>query len=163
LYARIMAEDPSELMPPPKSHKKLTAAQKDLIRRWIEQGAAWESHWSLVKPERPTLPTVRNEAWVKNAIDRFVLAKLEDTDLAPAAEADRRTLIRRVTFDLIGLPPTPAEVEAFVADKAPSAYEKVVDRLLASQHFGEHRARYWLDAARYADTHGLHIDNYREM
>src|SRR5262245_1851820 len=163
LYLRIMAEDASERMPPAKSHKKLTDAQKELVRRWIEEGAAWEPHWSLVKPARPELPAVKNLAWVKNPIDRLVLAKLEETGLTPAAEADRRTLIRRVTFDLIGLPPTPAEVEAFVNDPSPNGYEKVVDRLLASAHYGEHRGRYWLDYARYADTHGLHIDNYREM
>src|SRR5262249_17072453 len=143
--------------------KKLTDAQKELVRRWIEEGAAWEPHWSLVKPARPELPAVKNLAWVKNPIDRFVLAKLGETGLTPAAEADRRTLIRRVTLDLIGMPPTPAEVEAFVNDPSPNGYEKVVDRLLASTHYGEHRGRYWLDYARYADTHGLHIDNYREL
>ncbi len=163
LYQRIIAEDESERMPPVKSHKKLSAAQKDLVKRWIEQGAAWEPHWSLVKPARPAVPAVQDQGWVKNDIDRFILAKLQENGLEPNAEADRRTLIRRVSLDLIGLPPTPAEVEAFVNDPAPDAYEKAVDRLLASPHYGEHRGRYWLDYARYADTHGLHIDNYREM
>jgi hypothetical protein len=163
LFSRITAADESERMPPVKSHKKLTEAQKDLIRRWIDQGGVWEPHWSLVKPVRPEQPTVKNAAWVRNPVDRFILAKLEAAGLQPAPEADRRTLIRRLSFDLTGLPPTPAEVEAFVADKSADAYDKVVDRLLASEHYGEHRARYWLDAARYADTHGLHIDNYREI
>jgi len=162
LLARISAKDKG-LMPPVKSHKKLTEAQKDAFRRWIEQGAPWEPHWSFVKPSRPELPAVKNKAWVRNALDQFVLARLELMALSPMAETDRRTLIRRLTLDLIGLPPTPAEVEAFISDKSPDAYEKVVDRLLASKHYGEHRARYWLDAARYADTHGLHVDNYREI
>lgn len=162
LIARINAGGRG-LMPPPKSHKKLTPEQKSLLTRWIAEGAVWEPHWSLVKPARPALPEVKKKDWVRNPIDRFILAQLETLGLEPRAEADRRTLIRRVTFDLTGLPPTPAEVEAFVKDSAPDAYEKVVDRLLASKHYGEHRARFWLDAARYADTHGLHVDNYREM
>ena len=106
---------------------------------------------------------MHNRRWVRNPIDNFILARLEKEGLKPAPEADRRTLIRRVTLDLTGLPPTPEEVEAFVKDKSPNAYEKVVDRLLASPHYGEHRARYWLDAARYADSNGIHFDNYREM
>jgi hypothetical protein len=163
LYLRITADAASGIMPPPSSHKKLTSAHKELIRRWIEQGAPWEPHWSFLPPQRPALPVVKASAWVRNPIDYFVLATLEAQQLQPAPEADRRTLIRRMSFDLTGLPPPPAEVEAFVHDSAPDAYEKLVDRLLASSHYGEHRARYWLDAARYADTHGLHIDNYREM
>jgi hypothetical protein len=163
LYLRISSTSPSKLMPPSKSHKKLTKEQKDLLKRWIEQGAPWEPHWSFVPPQRPATPTVKNKSWVRNPVDAFVLARLEELNLTPAAEADRRALLRRVTFDLIGLPPTPAEVEAFLNDTSPNAYEKVVDRLLASPHWGEHRARYWLDAARYGDTHGLHIDNYREI
>ena len=164
VYQRITTDDEDDQMPPPRSHKELKPAQKDLIRRWIEQGAKWEAHWSLVPPKRPALPTVKNAAWAAgNPIDAFVLAKLEQAGLEPAPQADRRTLIRRVTFDLIGLPPTPKEVEDFVNDPSPSAYEKVVDRLLASPRYGEHRARYWLDAARYADTHGLHFDNERSI
>ncbi len=163
LVTRILADDPHEMMPPPKSNKKLTAVQKETLRRWVQEGAPFENHWSFVKPTRPGLPTVKNPAWVKNPIDAFILAKLDALGLTPAPEADRRALIRRVSLDLIGLPPTPAEVEAFVADKAPDAYEKLVDRLLTSDHYGEHRGRYWLDAARYGDTHGLHFDNYREM
>lgn len=150
-------------MPPPKSHKTLTGEQKDVLKRWIEQGANWEPHWSLVAPLRPVVPHVKDSKWVKNPIDAFVLAKLEAAGLDPAPQADRATLIRRLSFDLIGLPPTPQEVDAFVNDKSPDAYEKVVDRLLANPHYGEHRARYWMDAARYGDTHGIHIDNYVEL
>src|SRR5579862_326835 len=163
LIRRIMAENVKERMPPANAHKTLTAAQKDLLRQWIAQGAEYQPHWSYLKPERPALPPVKNAAWVRNPLDRFVLAKLEAAGLQPAAEADRRTLARRLSLDLTGLPPVPADVEAFVKDTAADAYEKFVDQLLASPHWGEHRARYWLDAARYADTHGLHFDNYREM
>ena len=160
---RIFSDDESERMPPVKSHKKLTTAQKKLLEQWISEGAEYQAHWSYLKPVRPELPTVKNSKWVRNPIDRFVLAKLEALNLQPAPEADRRTLARRLSLDLTGLPPVPADVERFVNDKAPDAYEQYVDRLLASPHWGEHRARYWLDAARYADTHGLHFDNYREM
>jgi len=163
LYQRIVSTEKRELMPPANSHKKLTAAQKELIRQWIEQGAPWEPHWSFIAVTRPPLPEVANPGWVKNAIDRFILDGLKPAGLQPAPEADRSTLVRRVSLDLTGLPPTPAEVAAAMNDPVPDWYEKVVDRLLASQHYGEHRARYWLDAARYADTHGLHFDNYREM
>jgi mono/diheme cytochrome c family protein len=163
LLRRITAEDASERMPPAKSHKKLTDAQKTLVRQWIEQGAPWQPHWSLVKPGRPPLPEVRDEKWPRNPIDRFILAKLEEKGLKPSPEADRHELIRRLAFDLTGLPPAPEDVEAFVNDTSADAYERLVDRLLASTHFGEHRARYWLDCARYADTNGLHFDNYREI
>ena len=164
LYQRVNSDDEDEVMPPPKSHKQpLKPEQRELIRKWIEQGAPWESHWSFIAPVRSPLPAVKNAAWVKNPIDAFVLAKLEEKGLKPAPEADRRSLIRRLSFDLVGLPPSPEQVEAFVNNKSADAYEKVVDRMLATPQYGEHRARYWLDAARYADTHGLHFDNYREM
>jgi len=163
LYKRISDPDPRRRMPPLAAHKELTDDQKALLRQWIEEGAEWKQHWAFTAPARPALPTVRNEAWTRNAIDRFVLAKLEANALQPSAEANKRELIRRVTLDLTGLPPTVEEVEAFVNDKADNAYSKLVDRLLASEHFGEHRAHYWLDAARYADTNGFHYDNYREM
>jgi len=163
LFARISSHDPQEVMPPPKSNKKLTAAQKETLRRWIEEGAPFENHWAFVKPTRPALPAVKNPGWIKNPVDAFILAKLDALGLTPSAEADRQALIRRMSLDLIGLPPTPAEVEAFVNDASPKAYENLVDRLLSSEHYGEHRGRYWLDAARYGDTHGLHFDNYREM
>jgi hypothetical protein len=163
LYQRLIHADPEEVMPPPKSKKVLKPAEKELIKKWIAQGAPWEAHWSFIKPERPTLPTVKNEKWVRTPIDRFVLARLESAGLSPAPEADRRTLARRLSLDLVGLPPEPEQVEAFANDPAPDAYEKLVDKLLASPRYGEHRARYWLDAARYGDTHGLHFDNFREI
>jgi Protein of unknown function (DUF1553)/Protein of unknown function (DUF1549)/Concanavalin A-like lectin/glucanases superfamily/Planctomycete cytochrome C len=163
LISRITSSDVEKIMPPPKAHKKLTQAQKDTLTRWIAEGAEYQSHWSLIAPKRPELPKVKNETWVRNPIDRFILAELEKRGLKPAPEADRRTLARRLSLDLIGLPPIPAEVEAFVNDKSPDAYEKFVDHLMKSPHWGEHRARYWLDAARYADTHGIHFDNFREI
>lgn len=164
LWLRVNEAKEARLMPPPTSHRKLTVGQKQLLKDWIAQGAAWEEHWSFIAPKRAIPPAVSDPAkWVRNPIDQFVLAKLLANNLKPASEADRRTLIRRVTLDLNGLPPTPAEVEAFVNDRSPDAYGKLVDRLLARPQWGEHRGRYWLDAARYADTHGLHIDNYREI
>ncbi len=156
---RISSSDPNLVMPPPSSRKKpLTPEEVALLSRWVKEGAPYQEHWAFVKPERGTPPTVKQASWVRNPIDNFVLAKLETNGLAPEAEADRHTLIRRVTLDLTGLPPTPEEVAAFVNDPAADAYEKVVDRLLASPHYGEHEARYWLDAARYAETVGLHFD-----
>ena len=163
LVARIYSTQRSKVMPTPKSHKKLTAGQKATLKRWIAEGAEYEPHWAFITPKKHELPAVKNPAWVRNPIDAYILARLEKAGLAPAPEADRRTLARRVTLDLTGLPPTPEEVEAFVADKRPDAYERLVDRLLASPGWGEHRGRYWLDAARYADTHGIHFDNYREI
>ncbi len=163
LYLRVAAPTAARRMPPEYSHKSLTAAQIALLKKWIEQGAPWQEHWAFRAPATPAVPAVRNAAWAKNAIDRFVLAKLEAQGLAPAPAADARTLIRRVALDLTGLPPKPAEIEVFLKDTSPAAYENMVDRYLASPHYGEHRARYWLDAARYADTHGIHIDNYRAI
>ena len=163
LYARISAEDVARRMPPAASHKSLTAAQIAKIKLWIDQGAKWQEFWAYKTPVQAAPPSVRNAVWVRNPIDRFILAKLEAKGLEPAAAADRRTILRRVALDLTGLPPTPAEIDTFLSDTSASAYEKMVDRYLASPHFGEHRARYWLDAARYADTHGIHIDNYREI
>ncbi|MBM3900640.1 MAG: DUF1553 domain-containing protein [Verrucomicrobia bacterium] len=159
LWKRLVHTDPDELMPPPESHKELKAEQKELIRRWILEGAAWQPHWSFLKPERPAAP----QGSGRTPIDAFVSAKLAAKGLTMNPEADRRTLARRVALDLTGLPPLPGEVEAFVKDTSPDAYERWVDRLLDSPRWGEHRGRYWLDAARYADTHGLHFDNYREM
>lgn len=163
LFKRITTKDENDIMPPPESHKQLKPEQIALIKRWIEEGAPWQPHWSFLKPERATPPATKNRKWAKNPIDNFILARLEQAGLQPAPEADKYTLARRVSLDLTGLPPTPEELQAFVQDKAPNAYEKMVDRLLASPHYGEHRGRYWLDAARYADTHGLHFDNYREI
>ena len=161
---RILAsEDDPLAMPPVQGHKRLTAQQRRILLLWIEQGAKYEAHWSLIPPKRPALPAVKNAAWCRNPLDRFVLARLEKAGLSPAPEADKRTLARRVSFDLTGLPPDPAEVARFLADTSSNAYENYVDRLLASPAWGEHRGRYWLDAARYADTNGIHFDNYREM
>ncbi len=163
VVARIFSDDSDEMMPPPRSRKKLTTAQKELLKQWIASGAAYQAHWSYIAPKRPELPTVKNAAWARNPIDRFILAELEKRGLQPAPEADRRTLARRLSLDLIGLPPKPAEVEEFVNDKSPDYYEKYVKKLMDSPHWGEHRGRYWLDVARYADTHGIHFDNYREV
>src|SRR5688500_8307313 len=161
LYKKITDENPARRMPPPSTHKTLTDAQKQTVRLWIEQGARWGQHWAFVAPSRPSLPAVRDRKWSRTSIDRFVLAKIEAAGLTPNPEAERRALIRRVSLDLTGLPPRAEDVDAFLADKSSDAYEKVVARLLSSPHYGEHRARYWLDAARYGDTNGLHYDNYR--
>jgi hypothetical protein len=163
LIERVSAEDDSMRMPPAKRGKPLLPEQVALLRQWIEQGARYTTHWSLAPPRRPALPVVRDTSWPHNPVDQFILARLEAEGLRPSPEADRARLIRRVTLDLTGLPPTPAGVDAFLADGSPDAYEKVVDRLLESPRFGEHRGRFWLDVARYGDTHGLHLDNYREM
>jgi cytochrome c553 len=152
-----------KLMPPPKSHKKLTPAQKATLTAWVAAGAEYEAHWSFIPPKRPSLPTVKNPAWVRNPIDHFVLAKLEANGLKPAPEASKEALARRAALDLTGLPPEPALVARYLADTRPDAYERYIDSLLASPFWGEHRGRYWLDAARYADTHGIHFDNYREI
>ena len=150
-------------MPPAASGREVTTKQIDVIRRWIDEGAKWQTHWAFVPPNRPDLPPVKNVSTVRNPIDNFVQARLEREGLNPAGEADRRTLLRRLSFDLTGLPPKKEEVDAFVADKSADAYEKQVDRLLASPHYGERMAMDWLDAARYADTHGFHIDSHRDM
>jgi mono/diheme cytochrome c family protein len=163
LVFRVESDDANTLMPPPQSGKKLTPEQVRLLRAWVEQGATWASHWAFEAPGRPEIPPVKEISWVRNPIDAFILARLEAEGLTPNGQADKETLIRRVTLDLTGLPPTTQEVDAFLADSSPEAYEKVVDRLLRSVHYGEHMARFWLDAARYGDTHGLHLDNYREM
>ena len=161
-FYRISTSDESDVMPPTDSHKSLTPAQVALFRQWILEGAEWEEHWAFITPEVKTVPKVESD-WVRSDIDRFILARLNEEGLAPSEEADRYTLIRRATFDLTGLPPTPEEIVAFVGDESPDAYRKLIDRLLDSKAYGEHRARYWLDAARYGDTHGLHLDNYREI
>ncbi len=163
LLHRIASDDPKKVMPPPATKKQLTPAQKDLLKRWVAEGAEYQPHWSLIAPVRPAPPDVKDAGWCKNPIDRFILAKLEERGLKPAPEADRRTLARRLSIDLTGLPPDPAVVDAFVADAAPDAYERLVARFQDMVQWGEHRARTWLDVARYADTHGIHFDNYREM
>lgn len=163
LLTRVTSDDEFLVMPPPETDKQLTTEQIDLLKRWIDQGAEYEGHWSFIAPRKPMLPKISQQDWPRNEIDHFILARLEEEGFSPAESADKRTLIRRVTLDLTGLPPRPEEVDAFLKDKRPDAYERLVDRLLASRRYGEHQARYWLDAARYGDTHGLHLDNYREI
>jgi len=162
LIRRINADD-DDVMPPAKTRRKLSAAQKQLLARWVDEGAAWGKHWAYETPVRPALPTVQNKSWPRNPVDAFVLARLEREGLKPSPEAARETLIRRVTFDLTGLPPTVQEVDDFLADQSADAYEKVVDRLLASPRYGECMASDWLDAARYADTNGYQNDFARTM
>lgn len=158
LIARILTTDVDDIMPPPESHKKLTPAQIELLTRWVTEGAEYEEHWAFL-PITDAAP----EDLSGSAVDYFVDRKLERRNLTRAPEADRRTLLRRITLDLTGLPPTPEEIESFLADTSEDAYLKKIDELMSRPSFGEHRARYWLDAARYGDTHGLHLDNYREM
>ena len=157
-WQRILSTDPDEIMPPPKSHKTLSDAQKDTLKRWIEGGAVYEAHWSLETPTLPAPPVAEGRP-----IDAFLEARLTGEKLAFQPETDRATLIRRVAFTLTGLPPTLAEVEAFEKDASPTAYETMIDRYLASPRYGEEMARHWLDVARYGDTHGLHLDNERHM
>ena len=163
LVDRIFSNDPDLVMPPPDSHKQLSAEQKQTLKKWVAEGANYEAHWSMIPPQLPAVPQVKNRNWVRNPIDAFVLAKLEVAGLQPAPEADLATLIRRVSLDLTGLPPTPEEVAQVFNDPSPQRYENYVDRLLAKPQWGEHRGRYWLDYARYADTHGIHFDNFREV
>ena len=163
VYQRITQPNAALRMPPEYSHKSLEQAEIERIREWIEEGAEWTGHWAFEIPQRPELPSVRNEDWIRNPIDNFVLARLEQEGLEPAPEASRSLLARRVALDVTGLPPKPENLAEFLKDEAPGAYQRYLNRLFGSKAYGEHRARYWLDAARYADTHGIHIDNYREM
>jgi hypothetical protein len=163
LIQRVTNPDDNERMPPPKAKRRLTQQQCDLLRRWVDEGAAWGKHWAFVAPVRPALPVLRNTAWARNAIDAFILARLEHEGLTPSSEAAKETLLRRVSLDLTGLPPSLNDIDAFVNDPAPDAYEKVVDRLLASPAYGERMAWDWLDAARYADTNGYQGDPERTM
>jgi len=163
LINRITAADPFDRMPPPEAEKSLTPDEIELLRRWIDEGAEYEPHWSFVPPQRSSLPAVSMPSWPRNEIDSFILARLDVEESAPSREADRATLIRRLSLDLTGLPPAPEEVVAFVQDEAPDAYEKIVERLLASPHFGERWARVWLDLARYADTKGYEADRGRTI
>jgi hypothetical protein len=163
LVRRITSNDLEERMPPKVSGRELTPAQVDTLRRWVAEGGKWEKHWAFVPPERPEPPAVADAAWATNPIDRFIRARLEQAGLKPSPEADRATLIRRMSFDLTGLPPTPAEVDAFVNDPSPDAVGRLADRLLASPRYGERMAWRWLEAARYADTNGYQTDAGRDM
>ncbi len=163
VFKRISQAAAKGLMPPAQTGKKLTSAQIAKVRLWIEQGAQWQDHWAFVAPVTPPIPEVKNKTWPRNVVDHFILARLEQEGLQPSPEASRETLVRRLTLDLTGLPPTPAEVDQFLADRAPDAYDRWVERLLRSPRYGEHLARFWLDGARYGDTHGLHLDNERSI
>ena len=163
VISRILTQDPDTKMPPEHSGKSLSNDEVQILKQWVAEGAEWGTHWSFVPVERSAVPRNGDQQGVVNDIDRFIRAQLAARNLRHSSEADRVSLIRRVTFDLTGLPPTVKEVKAYLEDGSPNAYDKVVDRLLASPRFGEHMARFWLDIARYGDTHGLHLDNYREM
>ncbi len=158
LIKRLFSSDPEEQMPPPDSHRSVTPAQKEKLKQWIAAGAVYDPHWTFTAPSRPVLPSTSRSGWPRNQIDHFVLHELDAAGLAPSPEADKVTLLRRVTYDLTGLPPSPEEVDAFLADASPIAFDKVVDRLLASPHYGERMALPWLDAARYADSNGFQQD-----
>ena len=164
LWHRITTDDADDLMPPAKSYKKpLSKEEQVIIKRWIEAGAPYERFWAFVQARKPVMPKVKDSSFSKLPIDLLVLAKLDSLNLQPSPEADKRTLIRRVTFDLTGLPPTREEIKAFLADDRPQAYEALVDRLLTKKKYGEHLARYWLDLVRFADTNGMHKDFYRNF
>ncbi len=163
LIERIFSDDPELIMPPVDSHDKLEKEEKELLKRWIEQGAEYKQHWAFIPPKQPKLPAVKNEKWPRNEIDYFVLARLEKEGLAPAVQADRYTLVRRLYLDLIGLPPTPEQADLFVNSSDPQAYDKLVTQLLNSEHYGERWARLWLDLARYADTNGYEKDRSRSI
>ncbi len=163
LIRRITTSDPDDHMPPLDADRQLAPPQIELLRRWIKEGAAWQPHWSFIPPTRPVLPGVVDTKWSRNAVDSFILARLEREGLTPSPEADKATLLRRASFDLTGLPPAPADVDTFLTDGSPQAYERVVNRLLASPRYGEHMAVHWLDAARYADTNGYQSDGERYM
>ncbi len=163
LVARILSDDPDTMMPPLDSGRQLSEDQKQLLVRWINAGAKWEKHWSFIPPERPQPPIDAEESWAINDIDYFVLAKLTERGLTPNKSADRYTLARRAAFDITGLPPSDEHLHAFLRDSRDDAFNHYVELLFESPHAGEHRARYWLDAARYGDTHGMHVDNYREI
>jgi len=163
LIARITSTDPDVVMPPPEAGERLSEMQVDLLKRWIAAGATYEPHWAYVPPKRPLVPVVKDSAWPKNEIDRFILARLEAEGITPQPEADRATLARRLTLDLTGLPMAPEEIDTFVADASPDAVEKFVDRLLVHDGYGEHQARQWLDLARYADSAGYADDPPRTI
>ena len=163
VFHRLVSDDPGYRMPPPESNLSIAPEEIATILKWIEQGAEYKPHWSLIPPEKPPLPDVEDAGWSRNGVDRFVLARLEREGLKPAEEAAKETLIRRVTFDLTGLPPTIEEIDAFLADNSADAYSTLVDRLLASEAYGERMATEWLDVARYADSHGYQDDGMRNM
>ena len=163
MFHRIMSNDPRMIMPTPQSHLSLTNQEKAVLIKWIQDGAEYKTHWAFEKPEKPSLPSVEDDNWIKNDIDNFVLAKLEANNLKPQKEANNELLLRRIHLDLTGLPPTLNDIDAFLTDKSENAYEKVVDKLLASKQYGEKLATDWMDVARFADSHGYTVDRYRDM
>ncbi len=162
-WQRLISQDPLEVMPPPTVHTQITQRELTQLKKWIGQGAPFQQHWSFIQPTANKAPSVKQVDWVKNPIDQFVLARLEAKQQTPSPLASREQLIRRATLDLTGLPPTIAEIDAFLADQRPDAYAHLVDRLLKSSRLGERLAVPWLDAARYADTNGFSIDDHRDM
>ena len=158
LVQHVFSADPKSIMPPPKSNKRLSQKQKEILRDWIAAGAKYESFWAYIKPARPDVPRTANPGWIRNPIDAFILRKLEEKGIKPSPEGDKAALLRRLSLDLTGLPPTPEEVRAFLADNNPASYERQIERLLASPHFGERMAVPWLDLVRFADTVGYHGD-----
>jgi hypothetical protein len=163
LFHRIISSDPEYMMPDPESHHTLSAREKATLIKWIEEGAEYQTHWAFVKPVAPKIPKVKKEDWVVNAVDNFILQRLEMDNLVPSGHAEKELLLRRLSLDLTGLPPTLQEIEKFVNDQSADAYEKQVDRLLASPHYGEKMTVDWLDLARYADSHGYSMDRIRDM
>jgi hypothetical protein len=166
LIELMKSSDQDEIMPPPDSHKTMSAQEIALIEKWIEQGAEYQEHWAFLAPQRAELPKVKNESWVSNEIDSFTLASMEKSGLSPNPQLPSHRLLRRIHFDVTGLPPTPKEIDAFAASYQKdelSAVNSVLDTLFSTPGYGEQQGRLWLDAARYADTHGIHIDNYREI
>jgi hypothetical protein len=162
LFNRIISEDPEYRMPSQESNLALSPKEKAILIKWIEDGAEYKKHWAFIPPQQHDIPKIKDKAWIKNPIDHFVLSKLEQEGIQPSAEADKETLLRRLSLDLTGLPPSLAEIDAFLADPSDNAYEKQVDRLLNSPHYGEKMAMHWMDIARFADTHGYTVDRYRD-
>ncbi|HAD21269.1 MAG TPA: hypothetical protein DCF87_04040, partial [Opitutae bacterium] len=159
-WMRIISDDEDDVMPPPETHKSLTSEEKKLVKQWIEEGAPYEGHWAFSTPKKAEVPKING---AKNPIDAFVQDRLNKEGLTASPSAEKETLLRRVYLDLTGLPPTLEELDAFISDQSPNAWEKVIDDLMNRTAYGEHMARFWLDLARYADTHGLHLDNERSM
>ena len=163
LIVRILSDDPDAIMPPPSAHKELKPKEIEILKKWVADGAEWTQHWAFAAPQKPAEPKISKANWTHNDIDRFVMAMMESKRLHPRPQASKEKLIRRVTFDLTGLPPSLSEVKDFVADDSADAYERLVDRLLQSEHYGERMALMWLDAARYGDTSVFHADGPRDM
>ena len=164
LITRIHTKDTDDLMPPPDANVALTENEKRLLRQWIQEGATWEEHWAFIRPSRPNIPLTGNQDWVQNPIDSFVLSKLETNgDLAPSAKASDEQILRRLTIDLTGLPPSLTELDAFLRDSSPDRHQKTINRLLSSEAYAERMALEWMDVARYADSHGMHADGWRMM